>query len=182
MAAVRRRTIVLAASAAAVLVAGPALGAMRSATPDVAVNRAFQPVGSASTAFTYDEQGVPRGATASVEGFYAGNGTTAVTLELRGLEPFRTYGAHAHVGTCTDSPTGAGGHWHFPDAGADPLEEREIWLDVTTDEQGYAKTVALRGHDIPTGDRPMSVVVHASPTDHATGAAGARLACVTVPF
>ena len=182
MAAVRRRTLVLAASAAAVLAAVPAAAAIRSATPDVAVNRAFQPVGSASTAFTYDEQGVARGATATVEAFYPGDGTTAVTLELRGLQPFRTYGAHAHVGACTEAPSGAGGHWHFPDGGAGPIEEREIWLDVTTDEQGYAKSVALRGQDIPADDRPMSVVVHALPTDHSSGAAGGRLACVSVPF
>jgi Cu-Zn family superoxide dismutase len=182
VAGTRRRTLVAAASAAVVLAAVPAAAAVRSATPDVAVNRAFQPVGSASTAFTYDEQGVARGATATVEAFYPGDGTVAVTLELRGLQPFRTYGAHAHVGACTEAPAGAGGHWHFSDAGADPLEEREIWLDVTTDEQGFAKSVALRSHEIPAGDRPMSVVVHALPTDHVTGAAGARLACVTVPF
>ena len=179
--AARRRTLVLAASATLALAAVPAAAAVRTATPDVAVNRAFQPVGAASTAFTYDEQGVARGATVTVEAFYPGDGTSAVTLELRGLQPFRTYGAHAHVGACTEAPGGAGGHWHFPDAGG-PLEEREIWLDVTTDEQGYAKAVALRGHDIPAGDRPMSVVLHALPTDQSTGAAGGRLACVSVPF
>ena len=134
------------------------------------------------TAFTYDEQGPGRARRPPSRRSTSGDGTIAVTLELRGLQPFRTYGAHAHVGACTEAPAGAGGHWHFSDAGADPLEEREIWLDVTTDEQGFAKSVALRGHDIPAGDRPMSVVVHALPTDHATGAAGARLACVTVPF
>jgi superoxide dismutase, Cu-Zn family len=177
----RRRTLVLVASMGAVLIAVPAVAAVRSALPDVAVTKAFQPAGSATTAFTYDQHGVPQGATASVQSF-ALDGTTAVTLELRGLTAFRTYGAHLHVGACTESPAGAGGHWHFPDSSEPALEEREVWLDVTTDEQGYAKSVALRADSIPTGDRPMSVVVHAQPTDSATGAAGARLACVTVPF
>jgi hypothetical protein len=42
--------------------------------------------------------------------------------------------------------------------------------------------VALRGDSIPDGDRPMSVVVHALPTDPSSGLAGGRLACVTVAF
>jgi Cu-Zn family superoxide dismutase len=180
--AARHRAFALAAVICSVLVAAPAVAAMRSATPDVSTHRAFQPVSSATTAFTYDESGVPQGATASVEAFYLGDGSTAVTLELRGLAPFRTYGAHAHVGACTQAPAGAGGHWHFPDTDGSVLEEREIWLDVTTDEQGYAKSVALRADSIPDGDRPMSVVVHALPTDPSSGLAGGRLACVTVAF
>ncbi len=180
--AARRRALALAAVICSLLVAAPAVAAMRTATPDVSTHRAFQPVSSATTAFTYDENGVPQGAMASVEAFYLGDGSTAVTLELRGLAAFRTYGAHAHVGACSDAPTGAGGHWHFPGTEGDSLEQREIWLDVTTDEQGYAKSVALRSDSIPSGDRPMSIVVHALATDPTSGLAGGRLACVTVPF
>ena len=178
----RHRALALSAVIASVLVAAPAVAAMRTATPDVSTHRAFQPVSSASSAFTYDENGVPQGATATVEAFYLGDESTAVTLELRGLVPFRTYGAHAHVGACTAAPTGAGGHWHFPGSEEPTLEQREIWLDVTTDEQGHAMSVALRADGVPSGDRPMSVVVHALPTDPSNGGAGPRLACVTVPF
>ena len=80
--AARHRTFALAAVICSVLVAAPAVASMRSATPDVSTHRAFQPVSSPTTAFTYDESGVPQGATASVEAFYLGDGSTAVTRSV----------------------------------------------------------------------------------------------------
>lgn len=182
-----RTALPLTAAALVVLLAVPAVASMRSATPDAQEHGAFQPVDHATTAFTYDQGLVSRGATATVEAFYLDAGRpdgfrSAVTLEVRGLVPFRTYGAHAHVGTCTGVPGGAGGHWAFPGSTAATLEDREIWLDITTDEQGDAKSVAVRTDAVPPTGRPMSVVIHANPTNVTTGGAGARLACLTVAF
>lgn len=178
----RRRVLAGATALASIAVVTPAaLAATRSDNPDAQTHAALQPVGHATQAFTYDPA-APQGATAHVEAFYLEDGRTVVSLEVRGLQPFRTYGAHAHAGTCDANPLSAGGHWDFPGSAAAELEQREIWLDVTTDEQGYAKAVAVRSDLIPHDDRPMSVVIHASPTHATTGAAGARLACVTVPF
>jgi Cu-Zn family superoxide dismutase len=60
----------------------------------------------------------------------------------------------------------------------------EIWLDLTTDGNGYARSSA--SVDWRLGDRAVgSVVLHAEHTHtgpgHA-GTAGPRLACVTVDF
>lgn len=177
----RRRILVGATALASIVVTPAAVAWAQSQTPDAKTHAALQPVGHATNAFTYDPA-APRGATAHVEAFYLEDDRTVVSLEVRGLQPFRTYGAHAHVGSCTSNAAASGGHWDFPDSTAPHLEHREIWLDLTTDERGYAKSVAVRDEVVPQDDRPMSVVVHANPTDATSGAAGARLACVTVPF
>ena len=56
-------------------------------------------------------------------------------------------------------------------------EDTEMWLDITV-EDGAATATAT----VPFVPRPgtRSVVVHAMATDHHTGAAGARLACLPV--
>lgn len=96
-----------------------------------------------------------------------------------------TYGAHLHVGPCVagDGPA-AGGHYNTDviEKGILPpdneiSEATEVWLDITV-EDGAATATA----SVPFVPRPgtRSVVVHALETDHHTGTAGGRLACLPV--
>ena len=54
-------------------------------------------------------------------------------------------------------------------------EDTEIWLDFTVDDGAGTATASVPFVPLP-GER--SVVVHAMETDHHTGAAGPRLACL----
>ena len=116
------------------------------------------------------------------------SGTTAV-LHVRGIDPSvagRTFGAHLHDGPCgTNAPAAAGGHYnadahagHVPvvvssaDRGLARLHRRRHAVQATP-----ASAVRF---PVPPGTR--SVVVHAAPTDPATGLAGARLACLPVEW
>ena len=61
----------------------------------------------------------------------------------------------------------------------------EIWLDVTTDDEGDGEAPPQRRVAVPAAYRAHSVVVHARQTDWRpalAGKAGARLACIDVPF
>ncbi|HLF40908.1 MAG TPA: superoxide dismutase family protein [Acidimicrobiia bacterium] len=153
------------------------------------------PAGAEGTSVTvagpltaYDVAGNPAaGVTARVHEVVTGGRTTTVTLHLHGFaadQAGRTFGAHAHSGPCGTVGTSAGPHYTHPDA-APTLEEREIWLDFTVDAGGTAHAKATRDwtfeatETAPFGAR--SVVVHAMPTDPG-GVAGARLACIEVPF
>jgi Cu/Zn superoxide dismutase len=99
--------------------------------------------------------------------------SSVVGLEVAGLPPRATFGAHLHAATCADSQ--GGGHYqHSPGVVS---AESEVWLDFTTDGAGYAsrgvlKKVALRP------EQARSIVVHAQSTDPATGKAGPKLACI----
>jgi Cu-Zn family superoxide dismutase len=110
---------------------------------------------------------------------------TIVTLDVVGMPAQyvgMTLGAHVHVNACGADPLAAGGHYASPDASPSaPLEQREIWLDFTVDESGAGHAKATRRFHIAPGDA-NSVVIHAAETNPDTGAAGARLACTTVPF
>jgi Cu-Zn family superoxide dismutase len=115
------------------------------------------------------------------------SGTTAV-LHVRGIDPSvagRTFGAHVHNGPCgTNAPTSAGGHYNADaHAGRVPVvvsPQTEIWLDFTVDDSGAGDSSSVVGFPVTPGTR--SVVVHAAPTDPATGLAGARLACLPVEW
>jgi len=127
------------------------------------------------------------GVEAAVHETVTGNGTTIVTLHLSGFGPAaegRTFGAHAHVNPCGSVGTDAGPHYTHPVA-APTLEEREIWLDFTVNPGGEAHAKATRNWTIvPTQFAPYgarSVIIHALATSTA-GVAGARLACIDVPF
>ena len=113
------------------------------------------------------------------------NGKTIVTFDVVGMPAQyigTTFGAHVHVNACGADPLAAGGHYASPDADPSvPLEQREVWLDFTVDETGAAHARATRPYHIAAG-AANSVVIHALPTNPDTGAAGARLACTTVPF
>jgi Cu/Zn superoxide dismutase len=95
-----------------------------------------------------------------------------------------TFGAHLHVGPCVaGNGAAAGGHYNT-DVEADILppdneisEETEMWLDLTVDDGRATATASVPFVPVP-GTR--SVVVHAEATDHHTGLAGARLACLPV--
>jgi Cu-Zn family superoxide dismutase len=138
---------------------------------------------------TYRADLAPPGARATVVAFPSAG--TTVVLSVRGLLPDRHYGAHAHVAPC--GPTGADAgphHQHVVDPvrpSTDPAyanPANELWLDFGTDARGAAlvsTTVDWRFG----ARRAHSVVVHETHTHTepgAAGTAGARLACLTVPF
>ena len=149
----------------------------------------------ATTAFTYNPALAPEGATIKV-GVDARGGSTAVRLDVAGLLPSRGYAAHAHVKPC--GPTGdvAGPHFQNQvDPAAAPGKpstdpayanpQNEIWLDLRTDGNGDGESRV----EVPftfTDRVPASIVIHeAEATGTApgqAGSAGARLACITVPF
>lgn len=109
------------------------------------------------------------------------DGETAVRLMVDGLPEGRTFGAHVHVAPCGTDPLASGGHYQHSTDPAIPLADREIWLDVTADEDGHAVAWRTVPWEIAAGTAG-SVVIHANPTNPTTGAAGPRLACTTVAF
>jgi Cu-Zn family superoxide dismutase len=85
-----------------------------------------------------------------------------------------TYGAHLHSGPCVPGDGAAAGP-HYNSA-APPVvdEDHEVWLS----RRGTGRAVAHVPFVPVHGAR--SVVVHEMATDHGTGGAGARLACLPV--
>lgn len=154
-------------------------------------NGTFQPFEPSQVATTYNQRLVPRGARVSVSALATSAGRTIVRMEVHGLVPNREYGAHAHVDPCGPQPADPGPHYQHvqapPGVSGDPdyaNPENEIWLDFTTDARGDA-TVRTTVNWQFSERHAQSVVIH----DHHTltkpgyaGAAGARLACVNVPF
>ncbi|WBB60956.1 superoxide dismutase family protein [Streptomyces sp. WMMC500] len=195
----RRARAALAAVPAAVALlatgaAGPAPAvAAAGEGPDVVAREAhFVPPENAEPddGLTYDPTLVPAGAGITVVEV-ARDGRTSVRMGLSGLLPNRTYGAHVHTKPCGPDPAAAGPHYQNE---ADPVQpsvdpayanpENEVWLDFTTDRLGNAYTSARQDWRFRPGEA-RSVVVH----EHATmthpggaGMAGARLACLSVPF
>jgi Cu-Zn family superoxide dismutase len=153
------------------------------------------PPGRASNAFTYDTALAPEGAHVSVS-VIADTAKTRVRLAVEGLLPDRGYAAHAHANPCGASGDAAGPHFqNRPDPAAAPGKpstdpayanpQNEIWLDLRTDGDGNGGSTT----EVPFvfGDRaPASIVLHAAETTGTApgqaGSAGARLACLTVPF
>jgi Cu-Zn family superoxide dismutase len=92
------------------------------------------------------------------------------------------FGAHLHLGPCV-AGNGAAALGHYNTdvlAGITPArvdERREVWLDLRVEDGAAASTAAVPFVPLP-GAR--SVVVHAKATDHHTGGAGDRLACLPV--
>lgn len=112
---------------------------------------------------------------------WASDGGTDLRLMVRGLPAGRTFGAHVHTAPCGDTPGASGGHYQHSTDTTVPLAAREVWLDVTTDENGRGTSTTHVPWLIASGTAG-SVVIHADPTHPTTGAAGARLVCTTVPF
>ncbi len=141
------------------------------------------------TAVTYDAQLVPPGAKVLVAAVTGRRST--VVLVVAGLLPDRTYGAHVHVRPCGATGAAAGPHYQNV---VDPVQPsvdpayanpaNESWLDFTTGSHGHARAVSHVRWDFRAG-QANSVVSHEQATrtePGVAGMAGARVACVTVPF
>ena len=153
------------------------------------------PPDRATTAFTYNPALAPEGARIEVKSEGRG-GSTEIRLDVDGLLPNRGYAAHAHVNACGPTGDAAGPHFQNQvDPAAAPGKpstdpayanpQNEIWLDLRTDGNGDGESRA----EVPfvfSGRVPASVIIHeAEATGTApgqAGSAGARLACITVPF
>lgn len=171
-----------------------ALAAAPTLTPSPTPSRTVQvgaTFGTDGTAITYDPELVPVGSRGAVSSD-TGDGGTTVMLGVRGLQPERRYGAHAHTEPCGATGDLAGPHFQNV---VDPVQpsvdpafanpENEIWLDLTTDESGAGSATATVAWGFERDRRARSVIIHAMPTatDPGTaGTAGARAACITVDF
>ncbi|GAA2714360.1 hypothetical protein GCM10010315_21450 [Streptomyces luteosporeus] len=145
---------------------------------------------SGAQAVSFDQGAVPVGARIGVVERTGPDGT-AVELTVHGLQAHRMFGAHVHQKTCGTVPDASGPHYQDVKDPRQPSTDpayanarNEVWLDFTTDGQGDGASVAHVTWRFRAG-QAMSVVVHAHGTATApgqAGTAGARLACVNVPF
>lgn len=178
MSVVPKLAVVLALATAPLAATAPAHGAAERVRAEGALT-------------SYDATQVPAGAWARVQSVATSSGSTVVTLHVRGLQPNRDYGAHAHVNACGSTGSAAGPHYanvvapsgHATDpAYANP--DNEVWLDLTTDGEGTGSAQALVRWQFRAGGA-NSVVLHATHTHTESGAAGTagpRLGCLTVAF
>lgn len=166
-----------------------------SAAPDgtqlVSAHGTFQAYSPDAVAITYKPELVPADADVHVFSLTGDRTGTTTVLAVVGLLPDHEYGAHVHANACGATGDAAGPHFqHQPDPvkpSVDPAyanPRNEIWLDLTTSDQGTA--ISSSHVDWGFTDRhPGSVVIHEMHTHtdpgHA-GTAGARLACVNVAF
>ncbi|MBC2878601.1 superoxide dismutase family protein [Streptomyces sp. TYQ1024] len=191
------------AAAAALLVAVPAVGpgpgpgsdpgsgpGSGSGRDAVTVAETFR-TRSGGAAVTYVPDAVPGGARVRVAERPAHGGGTRFVLRLQGLPAGRTFGAHVHRQACGPKPDDAGPHYQNVKDPVQPSVDpayanprNEVWLDLTTDAHGAARAETAVAWRVRPGEA-RSVVLHEHATDTRAGragTAGARLACVTVPF
>ena len=155
-----------------------------SAAPVIRVN---------GPSYVYDATLFPAGGTAAVQAVLGGT-TTLVRLQVSGLVANRRYGSHVHYLPCGETPAASGAHYQYVQdpatggslttASTDPAyanPRNEIWLDFTTNAAGAASSTSVVAWRMPADREARSVIIHAMGTDP-TGAAGARLACIDVPF
>lgn len=123
------------------------------------------------------------GAHAAVQ-IVASGGSSHAVLRVRGINGAdgETFGAHLHIGPCVAGNGGAAmGHYNADVVAQDPTpeinEDTEVWLDFTVDDGAGTATASVPFVPVPGAH---SVVIHALATDHHTGLAGARLACLPV--
>lgn len=116
----------------------------------------------------------------------ASAGGSHTVLRVRGIHGAdgQTFGAHLHAGPCVAGDGAAAlGHYNTDVIAGDPTpeisEDTEVWLDFAVDDGAGTATASVPFIPLP-GDR--SVVIHALATDHHTGLAGARLACLPVQW
>ncbi|WP_300012157.1 superoxide dismutase [Pseudonocardia sp.] len=175
---------------------GGAAASSPAATPSSTPDRSVQVGATFGTdpgdvAITYDPALVPVGARAAVSS-ETGDDGTVVMLAVRGLQPDRRYGAHAHVEACGDTGDAAGPHFQNE---VDPVQpsvdpayanpQNEIWLDLTTDSAGAGNATADVEWGFDRDRRAKSVIIHEMGTATApgeAGKAGARPACINVEF
>ena len=119
--------------------------------------------------------------TAQVTALGEGDQTT-VTLKVQGLDHAAAgdvLGAHVHTGSCVaGNGLAAGPHYN---AGGSISDETEVWLDFTIQANGTGAATTTVPFTIGEG-AAGAVVIHAVHTDHSTGLAGARWACLPVQF
>lgn len=130
-------------------------------------------------------------ATPSPHGSQGGHEGTSVMVWLHGAKANHTFGVHVHTKTCGTMPDDSGPHYQNTKDPKQPSTNpkyanphNEVWLDLKTDESGDGHSmthVNWRFRD----SQARSIVIH----EHATatqkghaGMAGARAACVKVPF
>lgn len=166
----------LAAAAIVALAAAPVSAAAAEHGPVVRSSGALADLQPAAGPFD--------GATAAFQLVESARGSHAV-LRVRGIgaeADGRTYGAHLHLGPCV-AGNGAAALGHYNTdvlAGVtspEVSERTEVWLDLAVDDGAATATASVPFVPLPG---PRSVVVHALATDHHTGLAGARLACLPV--
>ena len=143
------------------------------------------------TAVTYDPAVVPPGATVRLATSRDAAGVF-VRLDVTGMVPRRSYGAHLHTGSCTAVPAQAGPHYqHRRDPKAGPSApsidpsfanpDNEVWLDFTADAAGAGSAVIHENWTFDEAHPPRSLIVHADVTrtgKGVAGMAGPRVACV----
>jgi superoxide dismutase, Cu-Zn family len=110
-----------------------------------------------------------------------GRTSSSFVLQVSGIDRSArgmTYGAHLHSGPCVPGDGAAAGP-HYNSATPPVVDEdHEVWLDFTVSRRGTGRAVAHVPFVPVHGAR--SVVIHEMATDHDTGGAGARLACIPV--
>ncbi|MFI6144609.1 superoxide dismutase family protein [Streptomyces sp. NPDC051109] len=158
---------------------------------DVTIEETFRAAGSlpAHQAVTFDTEAVPLGSKVTVTERVGDD--THVELRIHGVEANRTFGAHVHRNPCGGKPNDSGSHYQNA---VDPEQpstnpayagpRNEVWLDITTDHHGDGASASTVEWRFRTG-QARSVVIHEHATHTGTGTAGtagARLACVNVPF
>ncbi|MFE2475077.1 superoxide dismutase family protein [Streptomyces sp. NPDC059389] len=158
---------------------------------DVTIEASFRAAGGppAHQAVTFDTESVPVGAVVTVTERVGDD--THVELRLQGVGANRTFGAHVHQKPCGGKPNDSGPHYQNavdPEppstnpAYANP--RNEAWLDISTDRHGDGASASTLNWRFRT-DEARSVVIHEHTTHTGSGSAGtagARLACVNVPF
>ena len=127
---------------------------------------------------------IPATVMASADAFATATGMR-VKLTVSGLPANRPFGAHIHKLACTDNK--AGTHYQnnpAPDGGlTDPMYANamnEVWLDFVTDAMG-AGTKTTEVNFVPRKGEAKAIVIHDMMT-MSGGLAGAKLACINMPF
>ncbi len=154
----------------------------------------FTPYAEGIVAVTYDPELAPAGSTATVTVLPAAD-STSVRLSVSGFPANRAYGAHLHVKPCGPAGDAAGPHYQHqadPAAQASPPSvdpdyanpRNEVWLDFTTGPAGNATAASDLAWRFDPARTPKSLIIHAQTTKTGpgeAGAAGARIACLTLP-
>ncbi|MFE2676057.1 superoxide dismutase family protein [Streptomyces hygroscopicus] len=197
------------AMAASMAIATPAVAAPPH--PFVFVHDNFQPASQAkgAGAVTYDKSLVPTSASVFIaearvggkgmehhEGASGGaqhgkHGGTFVFLSLRGVAADHHFGIHVHTKPCGAKPDEAGPHYQNTKDPKQPSTNpkyanphNEVWLDLTTNSAGKGYSKAWVKWHFRSG-QARSVVIHkhaTGTTSGKAGEAGARVACINVPF
>jgi hypothetical protein len=120
------------------------------------------------------------GAEGDVHVVVGANGRTIVTLHVEGLPTSRSFAAHLHRDAC--SAAFGGPHYQAPSGtpAGNADAEHEVWLDISTNAAGNARSQAVVPFEVAPGAR--SVVIHQG---DATGPGGVvapsqRLVCLDV--